>query len=79
MKMRYLLPAVAVVGFTLEACSNKAAEGQGAGIDPRNMDKSVAPGDDFYEFACGGWIKDNPLKPEYARYGTFDALIENNE
>lgn len=79
MKMKYLLPAVAVVGFTLEACSNKAAEGQGAGIDPRNMDKSVAPGDDFYEFACGGWIKDNPLKPEYARYGTFEALIENNE
>lgn len=28
---------------------------------------------------CGGWIKNNPLKPEYARFGTFDQLLENNQ
>ena len=48
-------------------------------IDPSNMDTTVACGEDFYEYACGGWIKKNPLKPEYARYGSFDVLAENNQ
>ena len=43
------------------------------------MDTTVAAGTDFYEYACGGWIKNNPLKPEYARFGTFDQLLENNQ
>ena len=43
------------------------------------MDTTVACGEDFYEYACGGWIKKNPLKPEYARYGSFDVLAENNQ
>ena len=33
----------------------------------------------FCEYACGGWIKNNPLKPEYACFGTFDQLLENNQ
>ena len=45
-----------------------------AAINPANMDTTVAAGTDFYEYACGGWIKNNPLKPEYARFGTFDQL-----
>ena len=48
------------------------------GIDLRDMDLSVSPKDDFYQFANGGWIKNNPLKPEYARFGSFDVLRENN-
>lgn len=50
-----------------------------AAINPANMDTTVAAGTDFYEYACGGWIKNNPLKPEYARFGTFDQLLENNQ
>ena len=34
------------------------------GVDVNNMDKSVKPGADFYRYACGGWIDNNPLKPE---------------
>lgn len=48
-------------------------------IDPLNFDESVAVNDDFYQYATGGWQKKNPLKPEFARYGTFDVLRENNE
>ncbi|MDE6270332.1 MAG: M13 family metallopeptidase [Muribaculaceae bacterium] len=48
------------------------------GIDRANLDPTVAPGADFYEYACGGWMKANPLKPEYSRYGTFDQLGELN-
>ena len=47
-------------------------------IDLTNLDQSVRPGDDFYEFANGGWMKKNPLTAEYARYAQFDALAEKN-
>ncbi len=48
-------------------------------IDLANFDLSVAPNADFYEYATGGWQKNNPLKPEYSRYGSFDILRDNNE
>ena len=48
-------------------------------IDTNNFDESIARNDDFYQWATGGWQKNNPLKPEYSRYGSFDVLRENNE
>ena len=50
-----------------------------SGIDLSNLDTTASPNDDFYQFACGGWMKNNPLKPEYSRYGSFDVLAENNQ
>lgn len=48
------------------------------GINVANIDSSVSPSTDFYNYACGGWIKANPLKAEYSRFGTFDQLGELN-
>jgi len=48
------------------------------GVDRTDMDFSVQPGTDFYQYANGGWMQKNPLKPEYSRYGTFDKLQEDN-
>ena len=48
------------------------------GIDLANLDTTAAPGTDFYQFATGGWAKAHPLTPEYARFGSFDLLAENN-
>lgn len=50
-----------------------------SGIVVSNLDNSVKPSEDFYQYACGGWMKHNPLGAEYARYGSFDELAENNQ
>ena len=62
----------------LVGCNVKHAENVPA-INQANFDESVALNDDFYQYATGGWQKANPLKPEFARYGTFDQLRETNE
>jgi putative endopeptidase len=48
------------------------------GFSTANLDTTCKPCDNFYQFAMGGWIKDNPIPAEYATWGTFTQLRDNN-
>jgi len=50
-----------------------------SGIPMENLNQEVKPAEDFFEYACGGWMKNNPLPAAYSRYGSFDRLGEDNE
>ena len=81
MKKLIVIPLVAAGMMAMTGCSKSPVK-ETAKVDAinlANLDTTVAPGTDFYEYACGGWIKNNPLKPEYSRFGTFDQLNENNQ
>lgn len=47
-------------------------------IDPANMDQSVTPGDNFFLYANGTWLKNNPVPPSKTRWGSFDALRQTS-
>jgi len=49
-----------------------------SGIDLNALDRSANPCDDFYEFACGGWLAAHPPPPDQPRYGRFEELQNRN-
>ena len=70
--MKKLIFTLSAVMLMTTACTNK--QQQTTGIDLANLDTTAVPQNDFYQFACGGWMANNPLTPEYARFGSFDKL-----
>ena len=74
MKLKTIM-MMAISAFSL---SLSAQETLKSGINMGDLDQSVRPADDFYEYACGGWMKANPLPAAYSRYGSFDRLGEDN-
>jgi putative endopeptidase len=49
------------------------------GFDLANLDRSISPCDNFYEFADGGWMKNNPIPADRAAWATFNKLRDHNE
>ena len=73
--MKRIITMMAMASMTM---MTMAQEPLRSGLDQTDFDTSVRPGDDFYGYACGGWVKKHPLPAAYSRYGSFDQLQENN-
>lgn len=78
MKIKKIIPMVAFASMSLSAMAQGQSQELRSGIDLTNLDNSVRPQDDFFSYACGGWMKKNPLPAAYSRYGSFDVLGEDN-
>ncbi len=76
MKAKHYLPIITMVMTTLTGCNQKAP--LTSGLDLANMDTTALPGTDFYQYACGGWMKNHPLTDEYSRFYTLDQMSQNN-
>lgn len=75
MNLKHLIPALAfaVTGASAQTTDLKS------GLDHNDMDLSIKPGTNFFDYAGGNWRKSHPIPAEYSRYGSFEVLIENNE
>jgi len=69
---------MAVLGILAASYSSYAQQAPKKFIDPANMDLSVKPGDNFYEYASGTWIKNNPVPAKETRWGSFNELRDFN-
>ena len=67
-----------MTAFAMLASASMAQTPLKSGIDLTDLNQTVKPGDNFYEYACGGWMKKHPLPAAYSRYGSFDRLAEDN-
>jgi putative endopeptidase len=63
----------------LRASAGSGDSPSGWGFSSANLDKSCKPCDDFYQFAMGGWMKRNPIPPEFPTWGSFTVLADRNQ
>lgn len=73
MKMKQMIPMMLLAAAPVAGMAQNQT-----GIKLENLNQKVRPADDFYEFATGGWQKNNPLPAAYSRFGSFDQLQEDN-
>ena len=78
MKAKHYLPMAVLALAVAAGCDSKKEAVMTSGIDLTNLDTTAVQGADFYQYACGGWMKKHPLTNEYSRFGSFDMLAENN-
>ena len=72
--LSFLLLGILMSSFFLSCSTDEKVKP----LDPQNMDTSVRAADDFFQYANGAWIKNNPIPDDYSRYGVFEVLAENN-
>jgi putative endopeptidase len=82
MNMKYSLPLAAfLLALAGPASADPGAKGSTVSrklLDPANIDNTVKPGENFYRYANGAWLKNNPIPGDQTRWGSFNELQENN-
>ncbi len=68
-----------IILFTAAMLASCGGDKKTPALNPANFDESFALNDDFYEHFTAGWQRNNPLTPEYSRFGAFDLLRQSNE
>ena len=76
MKIALLISCAMISGAMTQAKVRTTSHPHG--IDPANFDLKAKPGTDFFQYACGGWNKRNPMPADQSRWGVFNQLIDNN-
>ncbi len=84
MKLRNII--ISALALTVASCGQTTDKNNktdnmntSVGIDLTNLDTSVKPGENFFKYVNGGWLKRNPIPDEYSRYGAFEVLAKKNE
>ncbi len=74
------LSIILVIVVMITSCEPKKVKApEYPPLDSKNMDTTVNPGDNFFQYANGGWMKANPIPAAYSRYGAFDEIQERKE
>jgi putative endopeptidase len=74
-----LTACAALLVASTRSLTARAARDSSQGFDPSNLDRTCKPCDDFFQFAVGGWLKKNPIPPEYPEWGSFITLADKNQ
>lgn len=75
-----VLGLMVAMAIGVGACAPKESSGDPEkGIALSNLDTTAVPGNDFYQYATGGWQRLNPMTDEYSRYGVFEYLEKQND
>lgn len=77
-KILNIIAATSVLIATVGATILLKGKNMNIGLDIKNMDLTAVAGNDFYDYATGGWRANNPIPDDYVRYGSFDVLGNTN-
>lgn len=78
LKLSVLVSAIILTSCAGDANKEEANKAPNTGIDTKNIDSTVKPTEDFYQFVNGNWMKNNPIPESESRWGSFSELMEKN-
>jgi putative endopeptidase len=73
----FIISLIGVI-FLLSSCSRQKKQNGDNGFPLSNIDSFANPANDFYQYAVGNWIKNNPIPKAYSSWGSFEVLAEKN-